>query len=222
MWVFPGCGRPHACSTTSLVVVSWSENPGCFFSVCRETGKDWIPPTCHWVAAVGSTCKKLRRKWDGNLDGGFKYFFHPYLGKIAIWTIHIFQMGWFNHQPVMFLRFLRIFGRNACSCPPSRPSRWSSWRLQGTWYHRYLVYMIFYKVNMDVSENSGTPKSSILIGFSIINHPFWGIHIFWKHLYQALTFVAFRSWGRNGLLKPVNTKRWSTFCPSRIDTIEHN
>ena len=26
---------------------------------------------------------------------------------------------------------------------------------------------------MDVSENSGTPKSSILIGFSLINHPFW-------------------------------------------------
>ena len=31
---------------------------------------------------------------------------------------------------------------------------------------------------MDVSENSGTPKSSILIGCSIINHPFWGISIF--------------------------------------------
>ena len=27
---------------------------------------------------------------------------------------------------------------------------------------------------MDVSENGATPKSSILIGFSIINHPFWG------------------------------------------------
>ena len=27
---------------------------------------------------------------------------------------------------------------------------------------------------MDVSENRGTTKSSILIGFSIINHPFWG------------------------------------------------
>ena len=25
-----------------------------------------------------------------------------------------------------------------------------------------------------VSKNRGTPKSSILIGFSIINHPFWG------------------------------------------------
>ena len=31
---------------------------------------------------------------------------------------------------------------------------------------------------MDVSENRGTPKSSILIRFSIINHPFWGTLIF--------------------------------------------
>ena len=32
--------------------------------------------------------------------------------------------------------------------------------------------------NMGVSENNGTPKSSILIGFSIIYHPFWGTPIF--------------------------------------------
>ena len=31
---------------------------------------------------------------------------------------------------------------------------------------------------MDVSKNSGTSKSSILIRFSIINHPFWGTSIF--------------------------------------------
>ena len=31
---------------------------------------------------------------------------------------------------------------------------------------------------MGVSKNNGTPKSSILIGFSIINHPFWGTTIF--------------------------------------------
>ena len=43
---------------------------------------------------------------------------------------------------------------------------------------------VFFKVNqvlatqMGVSENSGTPKSSILIGFSIINHPFWDNPIF--------------------------------------------
>ena len=34
-------------------------------------------------------------------------------------------------------------------------------------HQQYLGYM-------GVSENGGTPKSSILIGFSIINHPFWG------------------------------------------------
>ena len=32
--------------------------------------------------------------------------------------------------------------------------------------------------HMAVSENRGTPKSSILIGFSIVNHPFWGATIF--------------------------------------------
>ena len=31
---------------------------------------------------------------------------------------------------------------------------------------------------MGVSKNRGTTKSSILIGFSIINHPFWGTPIF--------------------------------------------
>ena len=31
---------------------------------------------------------------------------------------------------------------------------------------------------MGVSKNRGTPKSSILIGFSIINQPFWGTTIF--------------------------------------------
>ena len=31
---------------------------------------------------------------------------------------------------------------------------------------------------MGASKNNGTPKSSILIQFSIINHPFWSIPIF--------------------------------------------
>ena len=33
-------------------------------------------------------------------------------------------------------------------------------------------------IHMGVSENRGTPKLSILTGFSIINHPFWGTPIF--------------------------------------------
>ena len=43
---------------------------------------------------------------------------------------------------------------------------------------RYLLKWRVFLSLMGVSENSGTPKSSILIGFSIINHPFWGTSIF--------------------------------------------
>ena len=47
---------------------------------------------------------------------------------------------------------------------------------------------------MGVSLNGGTPKSSILIGFSIINHPFWGTPIFGNiHWYPRISrgFWAF-------------------------------
>ncbi len=41
--------------------------------------------------------------------------------------------------------------------------------------------------HMDVSKNNGTPKSSILIGFSIINHPFWGTPIFGNtHIWKVI------------------------------------
>ena len=46
---------------------------------------------------------------------------------------------------------------------------------------------------MDVSENNGTPKSSILIGFSIVNHPFWGTHIFGNTQMENIVFRNFTS-----------------------------
>ncbi len=42
---------------------------------------------------------------------------------------------------------------------------------------------------MGVSKNNGTPKSCILIGFSIINHPFWGTPHFWKHPYMYINMT---------------------------------
>ena len=48
---------------------------------------------------------------------------------------------------------------------------------------------------MCVSENRGTPKSSILIGFSIRNHPFWGTPIFGNtHLYVTRKKADKRAW----------------------------
>jgi len=48
---------------------------------------------------------------------------------------------------------------------------------------------------MDVSENSGTTKSSILIRFSIINHPFWGTPIFGNtQICNPQKFKGWRAW----------------------------
>ena len=44
---------------------------------------------------------------------------------------------------------------------------------------------------MGISKNIGTPKSSILIGFSIINHPFWGTPLFGNtHVYIYIFFFG--------------------------------
>ena len=46
---------------------------------------------------------------------------------------------------------------------------------------------------MGVSLNGGTPKSSILIGFSIIYHPFWGTPIFGNtHIMSLYISVKYR------------------------------
>ena len=75
-------------------------------------------------------------------------YVHPYLGKIPILT-NFFQMGWFNHQPVMNSGSLV---KEKCVC-------FFSWvQCHGGMFGSH----------MDVSKNSGTPKSSTLIGFSII------------------------------------------------------
>ncbi len=52
--------------------------------------------------------------------------------------------------------------------------------------------------HVGVSKNRGTPKSSILIRFSIINHPFWGTPIFGNtHVlvyHGPLQFSTFWEW----------------------------
>ena len=59
--------------------------------------------------------------------------------------------------------------------------------------------------DMDVSENSGTPKSSILIGFSIINHPFWGAPIF-GNIHMGNFVLAAKSFSRRfGLMDSRST-----------------
>ncbi len=59
-------------------------------------------------------------------------------------------------------------------------NEWCRAYIQNLFHTHWLVISILEDMfkHMGVSKNRGTPKSSILIGFSIINHPFWGIPIF--------------------------------------------
>ena len=75
--------------------------------------------------------------------------------------------------------------------------------------------------NVDVSENSGTPKSSILIGFSIINHQFWGTSIIgnthvWCHIASLHVFIPpaprFKTWLIGEKPAPFVGLRWGQFC----------
>ena len=78
------------------------------------------------------------------------------------------------------------------------------------------------KQKLGVSENNGTPKSSILlIGISIINRPFWGPPIFGntqleKHKLVKLDHVTTIFVSPTNSLKPSKTK------PDRNQVIQFN
>ena len=65
-------------------------------------------------------------------------------------NIYIYLVGGFKP----FEKYARQIGN-----PPQGPGM----KIKNLWNHH---------LDMGVSKNNGTPKSSILIGFSIINHPF--------------------------------------------------
>ena len=74
-------------------------------------------------------------------------------------------------------RFGTSNSQSSCCCSSDNSSKHSC---NSTWIPRCNTLENFHswKQNMGVCKNNGTPKSSILIWFSIINHPFWDTPIF--------------------------------------------
>ena len=67
-----------------------------------------------------------------------------------------------------------------------------------------------FPIHVGVSKNNGTPKSSIFIGFSIINHPFWGTPCTswrFRHRHPGPSHIAWMqpwlSWVESRLVTPV-------------------
>ena len=69
------------------------------------------------------------------------FYFHHYLGKISILTT-IFQMGWFNHQPVIFhlAKWVDCCGLCHGSCPKSCKLAIGPWD-DFCSYHSYRVVL---------------------------------------------------------------------------------
>ena len=86
------------------------------------------------------------------------------------------------------------------------PSR-EIYHLENRWHNSH----------MGVSQNNGTPKSSILIGFSIINHPFWGTTIFENtHIYVYIYIVYMSILVYQGPLTKLGHRTWEWLAASHL------
>ena len=88
------------------------------------------------------------------------------LHKLSKQTTHLSSFGQ-QQQNFPRKRLQGIFFQaSCCGCESKRSGSISKIWMISHWNEKIGCF----------PKNRGTPKSSILIGFSIINHPFWGIH----------------------------------------------
>ena len=118
--------------------------------------------------------------FSGYLVGIWKFSFEV-LGYIYIYNM--FAIGNVMERSASMYTDI-IYSEIQKKLPPLGGSKsmemvWVLW-----WLSRAVFGLVIYWVSMGVSENSGTPKSSILIRFCIINHLFWGTPIFDNTLYS--------------------------------------
>ncbi len=113
-------------------------------------------------------------------------------------------MSWWIHECYMFAH---ITLRKPIHCLNVVFFFWVlwtwTWRMLVIWKSSFLWFIPYkptvrYMQFKEQIKNRGTPKSSILIGFSIINHPFWGTSILGNtHIYSQQPILSQRS-GKGG------------------------
>ena len=84
------------------------------------------------------------------------------------------------------------------------------------WWSRQ-KFWLFGNREIGVSQNGGTPKSSILVGFSLINHPAIGEPPFMNHLWKPSNSKRYRVWMKQSdSLQPLWLGNWC-FWMSTVD-----
>ena len=127
----------------------------------------------------GSPSANVCDCWWSNI---FKWLWMALVELLIVnytWVCDVHDQAWFVTR-----KRLISFKKRSRMSPKSFGKRWKEeflFFISGIW-----------TIYMGVFKNSGIPKSSILIGFSIINHLFWGTPIFgnthiipWRVCYLA-------------------------------------
>ena len=110
--------------------------------------------------------------------------------------IHHWTFGGSSHSlsplPIQYeMKFYHPLEWSKETCVWQIPFKANMMQLQGGGKYQLKSYM-------GVSLNGGTPESSIPIGFSLINHPFWGTPIFGNtHMICSWVYTPSQNWGRN-------------------------
>ena len=103
-------------------------------------------------------------------------FFHPWTYPRFFWGGWLFLGGFPIGIPRWDWRYIPTIPPpdSPCKRSPHGPSAEVSGDPVPGWLEKIWEKNGCYIIYMDVSKSSGTPKSSTLMGFSTINHPFWG------------------------------------------------
>ena len=188
------------------------ENHRAFFGVFGRVNRRRISDGNGWML-VGWFALLKSIVWVGDLlGGGFKYFlFHPCLGKISNLT-NIFQMGWFNHQPV-YVDFHHLTSDLiSFFFPPQSPHLSANWfllnrkgrsliLLMEEILHqlRLVVYPIIYMVLYIPGGCLGfRPPTVLFESFSMpfLNRKMWTPGSCWKKTcWGPVTWGGCKQWG---------------------------
>ena len=180
---------------------NWRKNVGCkygsiFFFGNRDLStitlmKRQNPRT----DTVHTYLERLFFMWEEGLFT-FSHIIPWYYEQMASWYLWV---GWYGGLPFLPQHFwIEILWMILCHCHSSKCHPCHPWIESSGSVHcqaetlamvsqnaldtmevdQFQEFDCYCRSKKGVSENGGTPKSSILIGFSIINHPFWGAPIF--------------------------------------------
>ena len=161
----------------------WPKNPNSYF--CVEISMFWVvhcpslvvePTHFKHMSQIGSLFSRFGVKIPNIWNHHPGFYIGNHFGLFAPIFKGWVALAWLNRSA----EGLRVEEHLVTPMTPLNPG----------WLIGILV-VVCYNPYMGVSENSGTPKSSILIGFSIIKYYksfILGYPYFWKHLYNWIVF----------------------------------